>query len=168
MRSAVMRAASILGFVAVGGSLAGYLWSVANRSPHESPAPLDRDSAVRTNDAAPIPQSAPPPAPAAPDLEAMSPTFRNTTFLIEIRDAGYACEDVVAAHRTTSDVWLASCRDLHGYTISVDESGALAVAPIPHYFDGIGPMPIQREDRFRLDRDPSTLLPQTPQPLPPR
>src|SRR5688500_3993174 len=37
------------------------------------------------------------------ELRAMSETFRNTTFLIAIRDAGYLCSEVVSVHGGIGD-----------------------------------------------------------------
>lgn len=88
------------------------------------------------------------PAEAAPGkLEAMSPTFRNSTFLIAIRKAGFVCDDVAAANATGPHVWVASCKDLNGYEISVDDDGRLVPRPIVHYFDGLTPSPFPPTDR---------------------
>lgn len=94
------------------------------------------------------------------NLAEMSESFRNTTFLIAIRDAGFVCDDVVAAHQTDADIWMASCRDLGiSYKIDVSETDELVVRPVASLFDGLQPI---LDNRFRLDRDPLRLPPQRP------
>jgi hypothetical protein len=76
---------------------------------------------------------------AASEVRAMSPTFRNSTFLIAIRRSGYYCDDVVSASESADGGWVASCRDKGGYTISVRAIDEFDVRPIGHYLDGITP-----------------------------
>ncbi len=85
------------------------------------------------------------------NFQALSETFRNTTFLLAIRDAGFLCEDVVASYHGGGNVWTASCRDMRGYTIRVDEGAALLVEPVVHYFDAVVPAPSMLNDTLRLD-----------------
>jgi hypothetical protein len=88
---------------------------------------------------------------AVTELRGKSPTFRNSTFLVAIRGAGFHCDDVVSADESASGVWLASCADKRGYTISVLEIGGFDVRPVPHYFDS--PNSSQSlPNQFQLDR----------------
>lgn len=77
------------------------------------------------------------------ELNLSSETFRNTTFVIAIRSGGFVCDDVAYVYQgdTESGMWLVSCRDMRAYTIGVADDGALAVEPVPHYFDAPGPVP---------------------------
>ena len=75
----------------------------------------------------------------------MSQTFRNGSFLIAIRRAGYSCDDVVAATESAEGGWVASCADKSGYTLSVRAIDQFDVRPIEHYLDGITPIPVRRE-----------------------
>ncbi len=86
---------------------------------------------------------------AATDLRNMSPTFRNSTFLIAIRSAGFYCDGVAAAHESTDGVWLASCTEKLGYALNIRDVDQLDVRPVAHYFDSVSPSPQLRE---RLDR----------------
>ncbi len=153
-------AAFILGAAA---ALVAYFWATTG----DHPQPPRMAPAAGDAPAAPEPAAAAASAAArtAPELDSMSLSFRNTTFLIGIRDAGFACEDVVDAHRTGPEVWTATCRDLRGYAISVEESGELAVVPVPHYFDNVGPVIPERDDSLRLEPDIDRFR---RQPLPPR
>ena len=91
---------------------------------------------------------------AATEIRNTSLTFRNGTFLIAIRRAGFYCDDVVAAHESVDGVWVASCADRSGYTLSVRDVNEFDVLPIRHYFDGLAPSPSPRlrDDPQRLDR----------------
>lgn len=91
---------------------------------------------------------------AALELDEMSETFRNTTFLIAIRDAGFVCDDVVAAHAGGEHVWSASCRDMRGYEIEVQAAGDLRVRPLAQYIDGLAPRAVPlRSDEFLREPD---------------
>jgi hypothetical protein len=90
------------------------------------------------------PGAAPAETPAAVkirELEAMSETFRNTTFLIAIRDAGFVCNELLRVYGGIDDSakWMATCSEMHAYTLSVESSGALRVEPFLQYFDGLTP-----------------------------
>jgi hypothetical protein len=91
------------------------------------------------------------------ELRAMSQTYRNSTFLIAIRGAGFYCDEVVSADESAEGVWLASCGDKRGYTLGVLADEQFDVRPVAHYFDGLVPQLLQN-DQFRLDRDPSREL----------
>jgi len=97
------------------------------------------------------------------ELEAMSETFRNTTFLIAIRDSGFVCNELLRVYGglDTSAKWMATCSEMHAYTVGVASTGALHVAPALQYFDGQWPQVIQTFD------DPTFVLPPQPQ-LPPQ
>lgn len=88
---------------------------------------------------------------AATELRKLSSTFRNSTFLIAIRENGFYCEDVVAAHESTDGVWLASCAEKLGYTLTVRDVDEFDVRPVAHYFDSVTPSPQLRE---QLNRSP--------------
>jgi len=71
------------------------------------------------------------------ELNASSETFRNTTFVIAIRGAGFFCDDVVHVYQGDIGVgkWLVTCRDMRAYTIGVSDDGGLGVQPVMNYFD---------------------------------
>jgi hypothetical protein len=93
-------------------------------------------------------------------LAEMSETFRNTTFLIAIRDAGFVCEDVVAAHESDADIWVASCRDIgSGFEIDAGDPEKLVVRPAARYIDALDLSQPLLDDRFRVDRDAPLRLP---------
>jgi hypothetical protein len=138
------------------------------RSPGDSRAVDVAESNVPPSQAsAPAPAaadqpSAPPAeAPAAAkirELEAMSETFRNTTFLIAIRDAGFVCNELLRVYGGVDDSakWMATCSEMLAYTVGVASDGTLHAEPFQQYFDGVGPRAI--EQRFEAP-------PQPPQPL---
>jgi hypothetical protein len=74
---------------------------------------------------------------AAADVRAMSQTFRNDTFLIAIRRAGYYCDEVVSATESADGAWVATCAGKGGYTIGVRAVDRFEVRPVVHYFDGV-------------------------------
>jgi len=99
------------------------------------------------------------------ELEAMSETFRNTTFLIAIRDAGYTCNDLLRVYGGIDDSgkWTATCSEMLSYTVGVAGNGALHVEPMLQYFDGTGPAVLPSESG--PGRQPRLLFPpQVPQP----
>ncbi len=100
------------------------------------------------------------------ELEAMSETFRNTTFLIAIRDAGFVCNELlrVSGGFDESSKWLATCSEMLSYTVGVANDGALRVAPLLQYFDGVGVRPVEQD--FAVPEQPRLQLP--PQPLVPQ
>ena len=99
------------------------------------------------------------------ELEEMSETFRNTTFLIAIRDAGFVCIELLRVYGGLDDSgkWTATCSEMLSYTVSVAGSGTLHVEPMLQYFDGTGPAVLRESES---GREPQ-LLPQLPVPLPP-
>jgi hypothetical protein len=75
------------------------------------------------------------------ELRAMSETFRNTTFLIAIRDAGYLCSELVSVYGGIGDstTWTVGCREMLSYAVRVTHAGALLVEPTLQYSDGLAP-----------------------------
>jgi hypothetical protein len=73
------------------------------------------------------------------ELEAMSETFRNSTFLIAIRDAGYVCNELLRVYGgfDESGKWTATCSAMLAYTVGVAGNGALRVEPMNVYWDGV-------------------------------
>src|SRR5690242_16591331 len=53
------------------------------------------------------------------ELEAMSETYRNTTFVIAIRDAGYTCNELLRVYGGVDDSgkWTATCSEMLAYTV---------------------------------------------------
>jgi hypothetical protein len=121
----------------------------------EAPAAIAREEIA----AAPI---EPPAVTKQRELEAMSETFRNTTFLIAIRDAGFQCNELlrVVGGFDDSPKWLASCSETLAYSVGVANNGTLHVAPMLQYFDGRWPQPIEPNSELVLPQ-------QMPQSLPP-
>ena len=96
------------------------------------------------------------------ELEAMSETFRNTTFVIAIRDAGYVCNELLRVYGGVDDSgkWTATCSEMLAYTVGVTGNGALSVEPLMQYFDGVGP---------GVSIDQTNIVPAQPPPrLPPQ
>lgn len=100
------------------------------------------------------------------ELEAMSETFRNSTFLIAIREAGHVCNELlrVSGGLDGSAKWMATCSETLAYTVGVASNGALHVEPFLQYFDGVGVQPIERFQP--LEPGDRRALP--PEPLPQR
>ncbi len=99
------------------------------------------------------------------ELEVMSETFRNTTFLIAIRDAGFVCNELLRVYGGLNDsaAWTATCSEMLAYTVRVAHAGALQVEPMLETLDSLVPS-IQREP----GGDPIPIAPPrqpTPQPL---
>jgi hypothetical protein len=94
------------------------------------------------------------------ELQGLSETFRNTTFLIAIRDSGYVCNELLDVYGgfNNSHTWTATCADMLAYTVSVADDGGLAVDPMLQHLDGVPRRP--------LDERPPRMLP--PAPLTPR
>jgi hypothetical protein len=87
------------------------------------------------------------------ELNALSESVRNSTFVIAIRAAGFVCEDVVDVYVGVDvSTWRARCRDSRAYYIRVADAGDLAVEPTLDYFDGVAPGAVEYKDRGRPDR----------------
>jgi hypothetical protein len=91
------------------------------------------------------PSATPPAEPPATvklrEIRAMSETYRNTTFLIAIRDSGFTCHELLDVHGGVDDAmaWTAACSDMLAYTVRIASAGTLAVEPLATYFDGVVP-----------------------------
>ena len=107
----------------------------------DAPAPRAANSPVALDD----PQAA---AAKVRELEAMSETFRNTTFVIAIRDAGYVCNELLRVYGGIDDSgkWTATCSEMLAYTLGVMANGDLHVEPMMQYFDSPTPLPIQDDN----------------------
>lgn len=124
----------------------------AERLPADDPLGATVEHADRAAETSfdPLSRQAPPETDA---LAAMSETFRHTSLLIAIREAGFVCDAVTAAHQTGERLWMVSCGDMRGYEVSVTAQGELSTQPALHYFDGLQPR--FRPERGRpLDREP--------------
>jgi hypothetical protein len=152
-----MQAETIPRVIAAGAAIvAAGLALLLARGPIDEPlpaAPPVERLAVADFDA-PTPRATiDPPAP-SPDaqaakvreLEAMSETYRNTTFLIAIRDSGFLCNELLRVYGgiNNSATWTASCSEMLAYTVRVAHAGALQIEPMLETQDGL-PWPIQRE-----------------------
>jgi hypothetical protein len=98
------------------------------------------------------------------ELEAMSETFRNTTFLIAIRDSGFVCNELLRVYGglDASAKWMATCSEMHAYTLSVASTGTLRVAPLLQYFDGVGTRIIRQDFEPSSIPEPGLELQQLP------
>ena len=97
------------------------------------------------------------------DLRSASQSFRNSTLVFAIRRAGFYCADVVSAHESADGVWVASCSNMLGYIVASRAAEQFDVHPVAQYFDGVAPVPV---DRDRL-LEPRSLVPRSipPEPL---
>lgn len=82
------------------------------------------------------------------ELEALSETYRNTTFVIAIRDAGYTCNELLRVYGGIDDSgkWTATCSEMLAYTLGVSANGTLHVDPMLQYFDAQTPVRIDQTD----------------------
>ena len=80
------------------------------------------------------------------ELEDMSETFRNSTFLIAIRDAGYNCNQLLRVFGGINDsmTWTATCSEMLAYTVRVAQAGVLHIEPTLDTLDSL-PWSPQRE-----------------------
>jgi hypothetical protein len=138
----------ILAVTAVIVALAVVLWTGGTGSSEQeaSPGAADR-TPIQT--VAGAPRSAPVAAPESPaaaklgELNAMSETYRNTTFLTAIRDSGYVCHTLERVYGGVNDsaTWTATCSQLLAYTVRVSGAGTLHVEPMLDHSDSIvGPV----------------------------
>ena len=102
-------------------------------APSDAPVVLVAEPAAASNDALV--------AAKARELEQLSETFRNTTFLTAIRDSGFVCIELLRVYGGVDDSgkWTATCSEMLAYTISVAGTGTLRVEPMLQYFDS--PLP---------------------------
>jgi hypothetical protein len=157
------RLAVALGVAAAGAGVAWWLREPAEVVPAASP---ERPRPVASAESA-----APPlPAPLASlasrkleELQAMSESVRNSTFVVAIRAAGFMCEDVVDVLAGTDvPAWRARCRDNHAYYLRVADAGDLEVEPTLDYFDSVGTPRTVEPDNRRPDRTTVPLEPTEP------
>ena len=166
-----MRATTITSVIvtAAGIVVAGLVLLLA-RAPSDDapPARSDETLTIAVSDKRPAdPPALAHDAPSAAkirELEALSETFRNTTFVIAIRDAGYVCNELLRVYGGIDDSgkWTATCSEMLAYTVAVTANGALHVDPMLQYFDGNGPAVLPQEPG--PGRQPRLLLPPAPQP----
>jgi hypothetical protein len=99
------------------------------------------------------------------ELNALSETYRNTTFLIAIRDSGYVCPELLGVYGGVNDsgTWTATCSQMFAYTVRVVSTGALRIEPMLQHVDSITPQPEQR-----FEPDSGRVLPPQELPPPPR
>lgn len=152
-----MRATTSIGVIATAAVIVVSGLVLLARAPGDAAPPVARSTetiAIAISDA-PAPPADPPAlihdAPAAVkirELEAMSETFRNTTFVIAIRDAGYVCNELLRVYGGIDDSgkWTATCSEMLAYTLGVMANGDLRVEPMMQYFDSPTPVPIQNEN----------------------
>jgi hypothetical protein len=136
------------------------------RAPTDLPLPnVQRaDSDAATTDApvvlavAPVPSDDAVIAAKIRELEAMSETFRNTSFLIAIRDAGYNCNELLRVYGGIDDSgkWTATCSEMLAYTVGVTRNGVLHVEPMMQYFDGVLPLTIDKQNIVPAQPPPRT------------
>lgn len=166
-----MRATTITSVIvtAAGIVVAGLVLLLARAPSHDAPpARSDETLTIAVSDKRPAdPPALAHDAPSAAkirELEALSETFRNTTFVIAIRDAGYVCNELLRVYGGIDDSgkWTATCSEMLAYTVAVMGNGALHVEPMLQYFDGNGPAVPQEPGP---GRQPQLLLP-PPQPPP--
>ena len=100
-------------------------------------ADADRGAAEPAQARAPTTKT--PPRRRLRELEQMSETFRNTTFLIAIRDAGFVCNELRGVYGGVNDstTWTASCSEMLAYTVRVASDGGLGIEPVLQHVDGV-------------------------------
>jgi hypothetical protein len=170
-----MQAHWIASAIAVAAVIAAGALVLLARAPSDEPplaAPSSEPLTIAISDT-PTPRAG---APAPPndeaaakvrELEAMSETYRNTTFVIAIRDAGYTCNQLLRVYGIDdSGKWTVTCTELLGYTIGVTAGGALRVEPMMPYFDGLSPGVTIQNDNIVPAQPPPRLPPQTLPPQP--
>ena len=140
------------------------LWT-RDRAPNDAPLyspgaeqPAPARVTVRSADAPAADTRALSPAERLRELNAMSETFRNTTFLIAIRDSGFVCNELRNVYGGVNDsmTWTATCSDLLAYTVRIANAGNLQVEPMLEHSDSVVPNVQQRFD------DGPTLVPPPP------
>lgn len=133
---------------------------------HAGSGPARIDTAVNDGSGIAAEPHDSPAAATVRELEAMSETFRNTTFVIAIRDAGYVCIELLRVYGGLdgSAKWLVSCSDMLAYTIGVAGNGTLHVEPTLQYMDGVtrGVRLIQPSDELVLPSPEPSRSPDAP------
>jgi hypothetical protein len=145
-----MQSQTLAGAIAAGAALAAAALVLVARTPSGTPPAAPAAAGAEPPRAAPAAREAPrdaaspAPEPAAAkvrELEAMAESFRSSTFLIAIRDAGFVCNELLRVSGGFDDAakWVATCSEMLAYTIEVTDDGALRVEPLQQYFDGVAP-----------------------------
>lgn len=149
-----MHAQRIVSASAIAAVIVGAL-VLLMRAPSDEPPPVPEASeplTIAVSDTPAPRATAPTPAHDAQavakirELEAMSETFRNTSFLIAIRDAGYTCNELLRVYGGIDDSgkWTATCSEMLAYTVGVTNNGTLHVDPLLQYFDAQWPVRIDQ------------------------
>jgi hypothetical protein len=143
--------------VAIGAVIAAAALVLLAGAPRDASQIVFPDSANRpTHDTAPAhavdapePLGESPAAARLRELGAMSETFRNTTFLIAIRDGGFVCNELLGVYGGANDssTWTASCSEMLAYTVSIASAGTLHIEPILQYLDGVPRLPPREPGR---------------------
>jgi hypothetical protein len=108
---------------------------IARQRPPPPPVmaqPLSEEalSAPKAEVADPSPPSADGPRYTLPEALATMPAdSRNTILMRTIRDAGFACAEVIGAHAVIDAAWRVRCVDAMPYLVTVDSIGRLLVEP---------------------------------------
>ena len=143
-----MQAQRIVSTIAIAAVLVGGTLVWRARTPGAPPEPIVQSVAIETAAqpdepltlaVAPAPSDEAVIAERVRELEAMSETYRNTTFVIAIRDAGYTCNELLRVYGgfEESGKWTATCSQMLAYTVGVARNGTLHVEPMNVYWDGV-------------------------------
>ena len=166
-----MQAHWIASAIAIGAVIVACGLVLLARAPSDEPplaAPSSEPLTIAISDSptpsavAPAPPNDAPAAAKVRELEAMSETYRNTTFVIAIRDAGYTCNQLLRVYGGIDDSgkWTVTCTELLAYTVGVLGDGALRVEPMMPYFDGLSPSVTIQNDNIVPAQPPPRLPPQ--------
>lgn len=147
------------GLAAIGGvclAAGGAAWLHLTDERRLPPATTPPPAALAALEVPPVAvDRAPPLEPAAlaraAELQAMSETYRNTTFLTAIRGAGFVCYELGRVYGGVNDssTWTVACEDMLAYTVRVGPAGELVVEPTAQYLDGLAPAMPRDERRLR-------------------
>ncbi len=119
---------------------AGNRGSSEQEAPSDSSQPAPIPTGADTSQTSPIAAGESPAAAKLRELNAMSETYRNTTFVTAIRDSGYVCQNLERVYGGVNDsaTWTATCSQLLAYTVRVSGAGTLHVEPMLDHSDSIG------------------------------
>ena len=133
-----------LAVTAVTAALVVVLWagnrgSLEQEPTSDSSQPAPIPMAASTSRASAAAADEPPAAAKLRELNAMSETYRNTTFVTAIRDSGYVCHNLERVYGGVNDsaTWTATCSQLLAYTVRVSSAGTLHVEPMLDHSDSI-------------------------------
>jgi hypothetical protein len=92
-------------------------------------------------------------------------TYRNTSILMAIRNAGFVCIDIIAADAGSDQVsaWRVVCDGALVYLVGADDAGGFAVEPV-YYGDALSPFDPRSgpSDQSPLNRPRMELIPVEP------